>query len=77
MIAVGHSAGGFASVALSADPPPGLVAAISFAGGRGSRADDEVCSEDALVKAFATFGKTSRIPLLWVYAANDRFFGVS
>jgi len=36
MIAVGVSAGGFATVALTADPPPGLVAAISFAGGRGS-----------------------------------------
>ena len=41
MIAVGRSAGGFASIALSADPPPGLAAVISFAGGRGSRADDE------------------------------------
>ena len=42
MIAVGPSAGGFASVALTADPPPGLAAVISFAGGRGSRADDDV-----------------------------------
>ena len=46
-----------------------------FAGGRGSRADDDVCDEDALVRAFATFGKTSRTPMLWVYAANDKFFG--
>ena len=48
-IAVGISAGGFASVALTADPPPGLVAVISFAGGRGSRDDDDVCDEDSLV----------------------------
>ena len=47
-------AGGFASLALSADPPPGLAAAINFAGGRGSRADNDVCDEDALVRAFAT-----------------------
>ena len=40
----GLSAGGFATVALTADPPPGLVAAISFAGGRGSRKPDEVCN---------------------------------
>ena len=74
MIAVGVSAGGFASVALTADPPSGLAAAISFAGGRGSRADDDVCHEDALARAFAELGKTSRIPMLWVYAENDKFF---
>ena len=74
-IAVGVSAGGFASIALSADPPPGLVAAISFAGGRGSRADDDVCDANSLVRAFAALGKTSRIPTLWIYAQNDKFFG--
>ena len=70
-IAVGVSAGGFASLALAADAPQGLAGAISFAGGRGSRADDDVCDEDSLVRAFATLGRTSRIPTLWVYAQND------
>jgi len=74
-LAVGSSAGGFASVALSADPPQGLAAAISFAGGRGSRAADDVCDEESLVRAFAVLGRTSRTPMLWVYAQNDRFFG--
>lgn len=74
-IAAGVSAGGFASIALSADPPPGLAAAISFAGGRGSRADDDVCDEDSLVRTFAALGRTSRVPTLWIYAQNDRFFG--
>jgi dienelactone hydrolase len=75
IVSVGQSAGGFATVALTADPPPGLVAAISFAGGRGSPRDGEVCEEDRLVAAFAAFGKTSRIPMLWIYADNDKFFG--
>jgi dienelactone hydrolase len=75
IISVGVSAGGFASVALSAENPPGLVAAINFAGGRGSPRDDEVCSPERLVDAFATFGKKSRVPMLWVYAENDRYFG--
>jgi X-Pro dipeptidyl-peptidase (S15 family) len=74
VISVGISAGGFATVALAADPPPGLVAAISFAGGRGSVADDEVCREERLTAAFATFGKRARVPMLWVYAANDHYF---
>lgn len=75
MIAVGVSAGGFATVALTADSPPkGLVAAISFAGGRGSNMNDTICQEDALVSAFGELGKTSRVPMLWVYAENDHFF---
>jgi dienelactone hydrolase len=75
MIAVGVSAGGFATVALTADPPAGLVAAINFAGGRGSMQDGQDCRADKLVEAFRSFGKRSRIPMLWIYAANDHFFG--
>ncbi len=75
VISVGVSAGGFASIALTANPPPGLVAAISFAGGRGSRGDDDVCVPDRLVGAFGQFGRTSRVPTLWIYAENDLFFG--
>jgi dienelactone hydrolase len=75
MIAVGVSAGGFATVALTADPPPGLVAAINFAGGRGSPQADQDCRADRLVEAFRAFGRRSRIPMLWIYAANDHFFG--
>ncbi len=77
MIALGVSVGGFATVALTADPPPGLVAAISFAGGRGSPSSDTVCSPDALVAAFRNFGSRSRVPMLWIYAENDHFFGPS
>jgi dienelactone hydrolase len=74
-ISVGHSAGAFATVALTADPPPDLAAAISFAPGRGSTTPDTVCGEQQLVSAFAQYGRTSRVPLLWVSADNDHFFG--
>jgi dienelactone hydrolase len=75
IISVGISAGGFATVALTADPPPGLVAAISFAGGRGSRKPNEVCNPGELIRTFHQFGEKSRVPMLWVYAENDHFFG--
>jgi dienelactone hydrolase len=76
IIVVGHSNGGFATVALTAAPPPGVVAAISFAGGRGSYGSNgRACDEPQLIDAFRTFGTTSRVPMLWVYAANDRWFG--
>lgn len=73
-ISVGRSAGGFATVAL-AGRSTSLAAAIVFAPGRGSSGPDKVCNEDKLVDAFAQFGRLSRIPLLWVSAENDHFFG--
>lgn len=75
IMSVGVSAGGFGTVALTTDPPPGLVAAINFAGGRGSLSQDEVCSETNLVEAFRSYGERSRVPMLWVYSDNDHFFG--
>jgi len=74
-ISVGHSAGAFATVALAADAPNDLAAVIAFAPGRGSTSPDAVCGEKQLVAAFAQYGKTSRVPLLWVAAENDHFFG--
>jgi dienelactone hydrolase len=74
ILAVGHSAGGLATVALVAGRPSGLVAAISFAGGRGSVRDFTICREDRLVAAFRTFGKKAQASMLWVYSENDHFF---
>lgn len=30
---------------------------------------------DRLVEATADFGRTSRVPMLWIYIENDTFFG--
>lgn len=75
ILAVGHSAGGFATLALSAfNPPKGLKAAIVFAPGRGSYGPNKVCVASQLIAAFSQLGKTSRIPILWVSAENDHYF---
>jgi dienelactone hydrolase len=74
-ISVGGSVGGFATLALASNGPPDLVAAITFAPGRGSSAPDKVCGEDNLVAAFAQYGRTARVPVLWVSSENDHFFG--
>ena len=71
---MGVSTGGLATVALTAKAPPGLVAAINFAGGRGSKADHDVCNPGDLIHAYKDFGKHSRTPMLWLYAENDKFF---
>lgn len=75
VVLAGQSAGGFGSVAASATAFEGLVAVINFAGGRGSRAPDEVCGEARLVEAMARYGGAARVPELWIYSANDRYFG--
>lgn len=75
IVLVGHSAGGWGSVAAASQNPPGVVAMISFAGGRGSYAADKVCLPDRLVNAARWFGSTARVPSLWIYSKNDHFFG--
>jgi len=74
VVLLGHSTGGFAVTAAAATNPPGAVAILDFAGGRGSDAPDHVCSADRLADDFGVFGQTARIPALWVYAENDHFF---
>jgi dienelactone hydrolase len=76
LLVVGQSSGGLAAVALTADPPSGLLAAINFAGGKIATRASEACkgTEDRLVEAFNTFGKRSRTPMLWIYSENDKVF---
>jgi dienelactone hydrolase len=76
MIAIGQSTGGLATVALTANPPPGLLAAVNFAGGQIPTRHGEPCNgtEHRLVDTFRVFGKRSRTPMLWVYSENDKLF---
>jgi len=73
IVSAGVSTGGFAQVALTVNPPPGLKAAISFAGGRGGDGNLHNCDEGGIVSAFHDFGKKSRVPMLWIYSENDHW----
>jgi dienelactone hydrolase len=78
VIVVGQSAGGWASIALSSLNPPPVKAIIVFAAGRGGRVDGKPnnnCGPDRLVETTGEFGRTSRVPMLWIYIENDTFFG--
>jgi pimeloyl-ACP methyl ester carboxylesterase len=77
VVLAGQSAGGFGSVAASATKFDGLVGVINFAGGRGSMRADHVCQESRLVEAMSRYGNAARVPELWIYSANDRYFGPS
>ncbi len=74
VLLVGQSAGGFASLALASQGFEGLVGVINFAGGRASRGPNDNCSPGRLVDALGKYGKTTKVPTLWIYAQNDLFF---
>jgi dienelactone hydrolase len=78
IVSTGVSTGGFAQVALSANPPRGLKAAISFAGGRGGDGHEHNCNLGGVIDAFRDFGKEAHkhgdLPMLWIYAQNDHWF---
>jgi dienelactone hydrolase len=77
VVLLGYSTGGFAVSAAGTTNPPGVLGILDFAGGRGSFKPDQVCSPDRLVDAFATFGRSTRIPALWMFAENDHYLGVA
>ncbi|WP_249154476.1 alpha/beta hydrolase family protein [Bradyrhizobium manausense] len=71
ILLMGHSTGGFAVTAVAADNPAGVVGVLNFEAAHGS-VPGRTCSPDHLVADAAIFGRTARIPALWVYAENDR-----
>jgi dienelactone hydrolase len=77
VLLLGNSAGGWGALALASRNPKTIAAVIAFAPGRGGRQHDlprNNCAPDRLVAAAAHFGKTGRIPALWLYAKNDAYF---
>ena len=74
---VGQSAGGWATVGYSARNPANVPAMVNFAGGRGGRYQNIAnnnCSPRNLVDAAGKFGRSARVPMLWIYTQNDSFF---
>jgi dienelactone hydrolase len=77
IVVVGNSAGGWGALALAARNPRGVKAIVNFSGGRGGHDRNRPlrnCSPERLVAAAAVFGRTARVPTLWLYAANDTYF---
>lgn len=78
VIVVGQSAGGWGSIALASQNPGVVKGVIVFAAGRGGRMDGKPnnnCNPDRLIEATADFGRTARLPTLWIYTENDSYFG--
>jgi pimeloyl-ACP methyl ester carboxylesterase len=78
VIIIGQSGGGWGSIALGSQNPESVRAIIGFAAGRGGHFNGKPnnnCAPDRLVDAVAEFGRTARVPMLWIYTRNDSYFG--
>lgn len=74
VVLAGHSAGGFGSLALASEGAP-VRGVMNFAGGKGVQllgAGPPYTT--AIASAAGEYGKTTRVPSLWIYAANDKWF---
>ena len=77
MVVIGHSAGAWGALALAGEDPKNVAAIVAFAPGRGGHANDfpnRVCAPHTLTAAAGAFGKTARVKVIWLVAANDSYF---
>jgi pimeloyl-ACP methyl ester carboxylesterase len=79
-VVVGQSAGGWGTIAYDSIAHPKVSALVVMAGGRGGHQRDipnSNCRPDLLAAAAGHFGATAVTPMLWIYTANDSYFGPS
>jgi dienelactone hydrolase len=77
-IVVGQSVGGFTTIGLSAENISGLKGAINFAGGDGGdpiKSPEKPCGDYLIKDTFAKYGASNKVPTLWLYSVNDKFWG--
>lgn len=77
IVVIGNSAGGWGALALASRNPRSVAAVVDFSGGRGGRDRNKPnnnCAPDQLVAAAGAYGRTARVPTLWLYAKNDTYF---
>ncbi len=77
ILLVGQSAGGLACLTAASFNPPGLIGVVNFAGGSGGNPDThpgEPCSPHNMTALISKLAKSIKVPVLWHYAENDKFF---
>lgn len=77
LVLVGQSVGGLTTVAATSLRPPGLMAAVNFAGGHGGNPrarPGNPCQGQLITRAMGQWGSSAQVPMLWVYTENDRYF---
>jgi len=73
----GQSVGGLATVAACAASLPGVIGCINFAGGSGGSPSSRgrMCEPERTETLMSEWGRTTRVPSLWLYAPNDLYWG--
>lgn len=77
-LVVGTSFGGMLSIKLAAAGLPGLAGAVNFAGGMGgnpTRWPEHPCAAAQLDQLYRGYGAKAKVPSLWLYSTNDRYWG--
>jgi dienelactone hydrolase len=74
IVMLGQSVGGWATLAVASRNPRGVLGVINFAGGHGNTSAGTVCVADRLVEGAQKMGQSAKVPALWVYTTNDKFF---
>ena len=77
-LVVGESFGGLVAVAAAGAGIAGLQGVVNVAGGDGGdsvRHVDQPCQPERLAAQLERWGAVSHVPTLWMYSANDRFWG--
>lgn len=77
VLVVGQSFGGASTVALAAMNPPGVVAAINFAGGSGGdpKGRPKTPARSLRWAHLSDLRCAGQVPMLWIYTENDMYFG--
>lgn len=71
-VVLGQSHGGLTTLAFGTLNRPGVLGLVNFAGGL--RNESCVAWEGGLARAFAAYGRATRVPSLWFYGDNDSYW---
>jgi hypothetical protein len=77
-LVAGQSVGGLTTVATVGRAPAGLLGGINFSGGTGGNPDanpERPCNPGATTRYWGEIAKNAKVPMLWLYWANDKYWG--
>jgi len=79
-LVAGQSVGGLTAVATVGRAPVGLLGGINFSGGTGGNPDlnpGSPCNPTAIARYWGEIARNAKVPMLWMYWENDKYWGVS
>lgn len=78
LLLVGQSVGGFTTVNACGQNWSGVIGCINFVGGVGGNptaSPGKSCKPERVSQVMSNAAKTTLVPSLWLYSANDKYWG--